>query len=350
MSFLNRPNFAVAASAFICLISSGAWADQIVLKNGDRVSGSIVKKDGKSLTIKADQFGVITTAWDQVDSITTDKPINVVLAGGKTVQGTIATTNGQISVAGQTVAPGDIVVIRDADEQHAYDRLQHPGWTELWAGAATLGLAGTSGNSTTFAVNAAVNAARVTNTDKTTIYFNAVRSDATLNGKNSQTSDAVLAGIGYNHNIGPRIFANVFNDWAYDKFQNLNLRFVVGGGLGYHLVKTDASHLDLLAGVDYDHSSYSTPATTNFAEFFGGDDYSLKLGKATSLVQDARYFSDFSDTGSYRLNFDAGLATKISKSFTWNVSLADRYLNHPPPGRKTNDFIYTTGIGYTFAR
>jgi hypothetical protein len=45
-----------------------ASADQVVLKNGDRVTGSIIKKGGKNLTIKTDSFGVVTTSWDQVGS------------------------------------------------------------------------------------------------------------------------------------------------------------------------------------------------------------------------------------------------------------------------------------------
>jgi putative salt-induced outer membrane protein len=350
MLFSKRCKLAMVCCAAIIFLTSSARADQIVLKNGDRVTGSIVKKDGKSITIKADQFGVVTTAWDQVESISTDKPVNVVLADGKTVQGTLATSNGQVAVAGQNVAPGQITVIRDADEQRAYERLQHPGLTELWAGSASLGLAGTSGNATTFTFTTAVNAARVTNTDKTSIYFNAVKSSATIDGKNSDTAEAILGGIGYNHNLTPRIFANVFNDWAYDKFQSLDLRFVAGGGLGFHAIKTERRQLDILAGADFDHSKYSTPLTTNSAEFFVGDDYALKLTKTSSLVQDFRYFSGLSDTGTYRMNFDAGLASKISKSLIWNVALADRYLNHPAPGRKTNDFIYSTGIGFTFAR
>jgi hypothetical protein len=63
------------------------------MKNGDRVTGSIVKKDGKNLTIKTDQFGVVTASWDQVVSVNADKPVNVVLPNGRTVQGTIATTS-----------------------------------------------------------------------------------------------------------------------------------------------------------------------------------------------------------------------------------------------------------------
>ena len=81
------------------LLLSAAWADQIVMKNGDRVTGSIIKKDGKNLTIKTDQFGVVTTSWDQVVSVQADKPVNVVLADGRTVQGTIATANGKVEVA-----------------------------------------------------------------------------------------------------------------------------------------------------------------------------------------------------------------------------------------------------------
>ena len=44
------------------------------------------------------------------------------------------------------------------------------------------------------------------------------------------------------------------------------------------------------------------------------------------------------------------LSTKIWKWLSWNVSLSDRYLSNPAPGRKTNDVLYTTGLGITFAR
>jgi hypothetical protein len=59
---------------------------------------------------------------------------------------------------------------------------------------------------------------------------------------------------------------NVFNDYEYDKFQNLDLRFVIGGGFGFHAVKNKRSVLDLLGGTDYNHSSFSTPLIRNAAE------------------------------------------------------------------------------------
>ena len=75
------------------------WADQIVMKNGDRVSGSIVRKDAKTLTIKSEHFGVVTLPWAEVATVTADKPLNVVLADGKTVQGSLATGDGKVEVA-----------------------------------------------------------------------------------------------------------------------------------------------------------------------------------------------------------------------------------------------------------
>jgi hypothetical protein len=336
------------------LLLNVAWADQIVMKNGDRVTGSIVKKDGKNLTIKTDQFGVVTTSWDQVDSVQADKPVNIVLPDGRTVQGTIATANGKLEITTKdtklSLAPGDIKTIRNDDEEKTYERLLKPSWAQLWTGAGTVGLAGTAGNAETLTFTTGITASRVTNTDKTSLYFNTIKASALSNGKNTNTAEAVRGGIDYNHNLHPRVFVDVFNDYEYDKFQNLNLRFVLGGGFGFHAVKTERARLDLLGGADFNHSSFSTPLIQKTAEGYFGDDYSLKLSGTTSLVQSFRMFDDVTNGGQYRINFDTGLSTKIGKRLTWNVSLSDRYLNHPAPGRKTNDFLYTTGLGITFAK
>lgn len=228
-----------------------------MLKNGDRVSGSIVKKDGKTITIKSANFGEITTDWDQVASIAADQAVTVVLENGRSVQGPLSTVNGRVEVgapsAGVDVAPAEITAIRNAEQQRAYERLLRPGWLDLWAGAISIGLAGTSGNARTLTFTTAVNATRVTNADKASIYFNTIKASALVNGKSADTAQTVRGGISYNHNLNPKLFFNVFNDYEYDRFQNLDLRFVIGGGLGFHAFKTEGSVLDLLAGIDYNH-------------------------------------------------------------------------------------------------
>ena len=61
--------------------AAAARADQVTLKNGDRVTGSIVKKEGNNLTIKSELMGVVTIPWDQITEIKSAEPLNVVLAG-----------------------------------------------------------------------------------------------------------------------------------------------------------------------------------------------------------------------------------------------------------------------------
>ena len=344
----------LSLSLLVCLAVSAAWADQVVMKNGDRVTGSIIKKDGKNLTIKTDHFGVVTTSWDQVESVRADKPVHVVLADGKTVQGTLATTGGKVEVttkdAKLSLAPADVATIRDDAEQKAYERLLKPGWGELWAGTGSVGFAGTSGNAKTLTFTTGITAARVTRTDKTMLYFNAIKASALVNGADAETARAVRGGIAYDHNLHPRLFVNVFNDYEFDKFQHLDLRFVLGGGFGWHAYKSERSRFDLLGGGDFNRSSFSTPLTQKSAEIYWGDEFSLKLAAATSLVQSFRMFNNLTTTGSYRVNFDIGASTKLSKRLNWNVSVSDRNLNHPAAGRKANDLMYTTGLGITFAR
>ena len=100
--------------------------------------------------------------------------------------------------------------------------------------------------------------------------------------KTQDTAEAVRGGISYGHNVNSRLFFSAFNDYEYDRFQNLDLRFVIGGGLGFHAWKTDRSRLDLLAGAAYNRSSFSTPFVRKSAEFYWGDEYSLKLSSATT--------------------------------------------------------------------
>ncbi len=345
--------FATLAAAVV--LAASARADQLVMKNGDRVTGSIVKQDGKTVTIKTVNFGLVTPPWEQVASIQSDQPLTVVLKNGKTLAGTLAPSGNRIEVASAgtkvLVDPGEITALRNADEQRAYQALLAPGLLDLWSGVASLGWAGTEGNSKTLSLTVSADAARVTNTDKTSIYFNVIKASALVNGTTATTAQAARGGIAYNRNLNPRLFGNIFNDYEYDKFQDLDLRVVAGGGLGYHVVKGTRSALDALAGVDYDHSHFSTPLTRNAAEIYWGDDYALKLTGASSLTQSFRMFDKITgDPGAYRINFDLALVTKLKKWLTWNAALSDRYLSDPVPGRKTNDWIYSTGVGVAFGK
>ena len=274
------------------------------------------------------------------------------------VKETIVSNNGQIVLSGgqaapETVAPAAIVAIRDGAEETAYERQLHPNLLQLWTGTGTFGLAGTAGNAVTSTFNTGINASRTTNHDVIALYFNTVKASAKVNGVNSDTAQAVRGGWKYDRKFGGRMEVNTFNDYEYDRFQSLDLRFVIGGGLGYRAWKSTRGALALQGGVDYDHDKFSAVAPAAAfsrvsAEAYWGNDFNYKLNGSTSIVQSFRMFNNLTDTGTYRANFDLSANTKLRKWLVWNLSFGDRYLSDPVPGRKKNDVLYTTGIGVTF--
>ena len=349
----------LSGTCIIFLAASGAFADLITMKDGDRITGDIVKKDGDSVTVKSKNFGTVTLKWADVAAVKSDQPLNVTLAGGKTVKGNIETQGDRIQIAApgapQAVDPKDVVTLRDDAEERTYQKFLHPRLLDLWTITGSLNLAGTKGNAETSTLTTPINFVRASNTTRTTAYFNSISSSAKINGVNSSTAKAVRGGWAYDRNLTKKIFANAFNDYEYDKFQSLDLRVVIGGGIGYHIWSHDASHLSVVGGIDWNRAAFgaagSSPAfTRNSAEAFWGDDFNYKLSSRTSFVQTFRMFDNLSDTGQYRMNADVGAATQLTKWLNWNVSLSDRYLSNPVPGFKKNDFLYSTGLGFSWAR
>jgi Protein of unknown function, DUF481 len=349
----------VLAGACLILFIPMGFADQITMKDGDRITGAIVKKDGDSVTIKSKNFGTVTLKWTDVAAVKSDQPLNVTLAGGKTVKANIETQGDRIQVtapgAPQAVDPRDVLTLRDDAEEKTYQKFLHPRLLDLWSITGGLNLAGTKGNAQTSTLTTPINFVRASNTTRTTAYFNSISSSAKINGVNSSTAKAVRGGWAYDRNLAKKIFANAFNDYEYDRFQSLDLRVVIGGGVGYHIWSRDASHLSVVGGIDWNRAAFgasgSSPAfTRNSAEAFWGDDFNYKLSARTSFIEAFRMFNNLSDTGQYRMNADLGATTQLTKWLNWNVSLSDRYLSNPASGRKKNDFLYSTGLGFNWTR
>ncbi len=64
-------------SLMLCLIASACLADQVTLKNGDRLTGSIVKYDQEKLFMKSELAGDITFFWSAVSGIVSTKPLHI---------------------------------------------------------------------------------------------------------------------------------------------------------------------------------------------------------------------------------------------------------------------------------
>jgi hypothetical protein len=346
---------------------SSLFADQVVLKNGDRLSGTVIKFDAKNLVIKTDYAGEVSVDWSAVQEMTSTQSLHVVLKSGQTVVGPLSVKEGKLEVTtkdfGTVEAPRDnVVVIRDDAGQLAYDKSLHPGFLQGWNGGLNLGFAVTRGNSETKNLNIAFNSARTGLHDKLTLYTNSIYSTNDLSTANPHTTaNQIGGGLRYDRDFSKRVFWFGSGDFFHNSLQYLDLRSSFGGGIGLHAIKKPVTTLDLLAGLNYTHESYSgipnlipPPPTLSYSKSYPalvlGDSFTHKLGKSTDITQSFFVYPDLSDTSQYRFTFNAGTVTKLNKWLGWQNSFGDVYVTSPlrPAGTKANDLQLSTGINISF--
>ncbi|MBI4904434.1 MAG: DUF481 domain-containing protein [Acidobacteria bacterium] len=345
----------------LMLLSFGLHAsDQIIMKNGDRLTGAILKYDGKEILIQSEFAGKAAILWDAVTEVKAATPIYVSLKDGRRVLGTVATTGGNLTVntpdAGTVVAAKEsVAAMRNKAEQAVHDkqvaRYRTPGLADLWGGFADIGFAQSSGNAIVSTVNSSVNATRATLRDKITAAFTSIYSRNSTTGRSMLNANAIRGGLSYSINVDKKMFVIGSTDFEFDEFQKLDLRFVPAAGFGHHSVKNDNAALDLFAGGSLNKEYYSTALNRTSGEAQFGDDLTHKFFKGvTTVKQKLVVYPNLTQTGEYRLNLDVSQATKVRKWLAWQVSLSNRYISNPAPGRKTNDVIVTTGFRVTFSR
>ena len=332
------------------IICQNVLADQVVLKNGDKLTGKIVKADGKSLVIATEFAGEVTVVWDAVTEISSDAPLYLTLADGRTVSGLVSMNNGRVEIRSATGGPvvndkSTVTFVRSEAEHLAYLRQLNPGWFDQWTGDANLGIALTQGNSDTTNVALGMAISRTTAHDKTSLYAAAIYSRDSTSGDSRTTANSIRSGLRYERNINRKWFGYAFTDFERNGLQDLNLRWVLGGGLGYRLIRSEHTQLDLLGGLAWNREYFSgIDNDRSSAEAQIGQTLEQRLGTRTTLKEQLYFFPNLSNGGEYRVNFDASLQTDITRRIGWRLGLSDRYLSNPILGLEKNDLILTTGV------
>jgi putative salt-induced outer membrane protein YdiY len=342
----------------LAALSPALFADHVTMKNGDRLTGKVVSVDDKTLVLQSDLAGVVKIPWESVQTIQSSAPLNLTLKDGNLLVGPLSGTSESFTVttaqAGQVVTKKDAVqAIRSEDEQRRYlarlDRLQNPRVLDLWQGTFDAGYAATRGNAETNSFNLSAAVFRITPRDKLAVAFTSLNTTAVVNQRSVTTANAIRGGVKYNIELSKKAFAFGLTDLEFDEFQRLDLRWVIGGGGGYHVVKNQRSLFDVFTGASYNREFFSTGLRRSSGELLIGQEVAHQLNKAVRVTEKLVFYPNLSNRGNYRLNFDAGMVTAINRWLGWTVNLSDRYLSNPVPGAKSNDFIFTTGVRVTFA-
>jgi putative salt-induced outer membrane protein len=221
-----------------------------------------------------------------------------------------------------------------------------------WRAVLGLGASYASGNSDSNNLSIAGDAVRATERDKWSAYGN-------LNYARSagvSTSQQTRLGGRYDRNIGRHYFGFGALDLDSNRLANLQLRTLLSAGMGWHVIKSPETSLDLFGGLGYTVDQYRDPmfvaGQTRDSYHYGslplGEESTHKLTPSTSAKQRLLLVANLADSGAYRATWDAGLAVAMTQALSLNVGLAVQYNSDPGLARKATDTLLTTGISVKF--
>jgi len=347
---------------FLPLVILACWpgvGDEVKLKNGDRLTGTVSRFDSKELTLTTEYAGDMKIKRESVISIETTEAVNVSLKNGQSLVGRLNLAGEKVEVSSETIgivsARGeDMTLFRNKADQEAYlrdvERAKNPRLVDFWTGAVDLGYAQARGNAQTNTISSTAKVLRTTPRDSINVHFLSLYSKNQNAGLSVLAANSIRGGLKYDLNITPKIYSFGSTDLEFDEFQKLDLRFVPAGGLGYHWFKTKKTTWDVFGGGSLNREFFNSGLKRTSGEILLGNELTHRFAGVFTLSEKIVFYNNVTTSGNYRLNGDVAFAAEIKKWLSYQVTASNRYLSNPLPGRKTNDLVITTGVRLVIVR
>ena len=238
-----------------------------------------------------------------------------------------------------------------------------PAWADdpkpdgQWRGTGGASLSLAQGNTRSESLNLNFTAAAITDQDKWSYYGQALYGRAKVNGLNTTSANLEKLGGRYDRNLTYDIYGYGGLDFEHDQLTLIGLRSVASLGLGYHVIRSDTHTWDVFNGLTYKADKYLEPGQVvggseriwyTSPEYEIGEESNHKLTQTTTFKQSLTAYDDLRNTGSYRAEFDAGLAVSMTKTLQMTLTFQDRFSSIAVSPVLKNDALLTAGVAYKF--
>ncbi len=342
----------------VACLSAGARADIVNLKNGDRVTGTLISVKGGNLTLKSDVMGEVTIPLAQVATFTAAKPVAVITKGEEPVQGSFViqpSGEWQVTARGKTrsVSAANVEEVMPADSYHTLVEASHKPWQD-WKGSTGLGYSIQRGNQRTSTFTLAITGVRERPVVglfephwRTNYSFTSLLSHA-QESQNTVTSRTLSTSARQDYLFTPDNFLFGLAQFDHVSTQGLYLRQTYGGGLGHDVIKDSRTTFSVLGGMTFVHEKFFTGDHSQSAEALTGEKLGFQLTKWSRLDHYLNFYPNLSNGGEYHFDTNAVFSIKLSARLSLTTSVIDLYLSNPPPKNQKNNITLSTGIAYTF--
>lgn len=337
---------ALLCAAILPVAAQGApKTDVVVFSNGDRLTGEIKGLEKNQLELSTSSAGTVQIEWDKVASIETRQYLEVETSGGlryfgRAPQGEQA---GRMRVIvegepeGQVLAMTDVVRIEPIDQGTLLKRLD---------GYVTAGFNYTKAdNETQFNFSGGIssrNEAREWSLDGAT----------TLNSQSDgRTNSMYDVTLGNRRFMPERWFVQTFATAQGNQELALNVRAVVGAGLGRYLVQSMNAEWAAFAGLAATRENFESESTRNSIEALVGSQYSYFRYDTPKRSIDAgiAVFPSLTESGRVRAEADVTSRVEIVEDLFFDLTFYGSYDNEADPSAPSNsDYGVVTSLGYSF--
>lgn len=341
---MNFKKYILFVSCFISLILTGPTsADEIILVNGDKISGTIIEKASGSIIVKTSYAGEVTIVWGQVAGITTTAPAVFKLTDETTIKGEALTTeSGKIKIKS-----GEILVTEPI-ELGRIDAI-NPKKVEA-QGVRLSGHVGAAANisdGNTRNKNYYFDAEIVARTDKNRYTMGGEFSQSEVEGE--KTSEAWITYMKYDHFLTSHYYMYANSLFNKDKFKDLNLRSVIGLGLGYQVWESEKKNLSIELGFAYTNEDFLTTQD----ESYPAGRWALRYDRfifnsPTQFFHNHEVLFGFEDIADLYFRSATGLRFPLVAKLNAVMQVNYDFDNTPANGYQRGDTQYRLGVSYNW--
>ena len=317
-------------------------ADEIYMKNGDRISGEIIKMEGTILELKTKYAGTINIQWNDAEAIKTDTATKIVLDDRTRIEAYITPLKDN-TVALQQESDTKPISLELSRITHINPSPAVTDGAIKYSGRVNFGLNYTKGNTDTEKLHLDTEVIARTLKNRYTIGAELNREK---DGDIETTSNSTLY-LKYDHFINGKWYLYTNGTFKEDKFKDLELRSSIGAGAGHQFYESDPLNLLLEAGLNYVDEDFIAANDDDYMAFRWGLKYDQKFFKKwIKAFHEHEGLQRIEDKEDLIISSKTGLRFFFIKNVEATAQLNADWENSPAPGTKRTDLTYLLTFGY----
>lgn len=225
---------------------SQSAADELLLVNGDQISGRVLKKENKTLSFLTDYAGTITVNWLDISRLSTDREVTVLTTDNELLKGTLELDwHARTLIKPTTGGPPRSVAISEIDYINPPPFLAGEGAD--MSGVAALGLSVERGNTNLDSIN--FDTEWILRLRRTRYTAAATARRAENDGVVEKSNSSIT--LKYDNFIDQKRYAYSIVDRSEDQIKNIDNLWLWGVGVGYQFVESAKRQLYIETGLSY---------------------------------------------------------------------------------------------------